>query len=636
MGQGWSSDLQDEWPELDSEIQLLHPMTHKLFDRFEVKAYGVLGYGDKGSGSKSKTKGAAAAPQTIYPGEKVDAVVVDCAEADFMCANQLRARSVSAASGSIYEWLSIDALPPEVHEHFDFRRNQDAEQRAKYHRYREGQYVIHAVGPVLRDVEQSIRDLTETYANVLAEFCSVLDAPSTPGEAAAPRTLRILPFSTVGLKSVQRLAGHQGRLFWSALAIALERLPTVLQRRLEGAKVEVCIYSSAELPLYQDALKAKRSLLASSSTLKLDKDLGRLPARTKEGYDWVRTANGPGDRLKRLAGASATLQAIWAKGYMLPNGKAVRLQYVDTMLQHTRLRYAEQRLDLSSAPGRVAARMIQLTSEGTVLDHALRLKAEGKQPAAINAASAYHIGGGVMTGGRHALEEAFCMSTTLVKSLQAAQRQQIDEHLAGVGAAGSSAAGIPSLDLHMHIPEDACVVSPVVDVFREGSDQGYAFRETPVQLCAVLSVAMYNRNSRVKDSPMDAPQPLEAYRSGVLKKFQAVLLAAIETGADALVVPDVGCGAFHNDPIEVGSLFGAALREAPLEGRLTDIVLCGSPEFNAAADNAFRGLAPPSKKDFAGGSGRPAGPPRGQAASSAPTASGRPSGDKDGANCAIS
>merc|ERR1719343_1342972 len=42
---------------------------------------------------------------------------------------------------------------------------------------------------------------------------------------------------------------------------------------------------------------------------------------------------------------------------------------------------------------------------------------EGRGVAVVSAASAYHCGGGFLTGGRHALEEAICTQTTLYQSL---------------------------------------------------------------------------------------------------------------------------------------------------------------------------------------------------------------------------
>jgi hypothetical protein len=35
----------------------------------------------------------------------------------------------------------------------------------------------------------------------------------------------------------------------------------------------------------------------------------------------------------------------------------------------------------------------------------------------VNAASAYHLGGGILTGGRHALEESWCAVSTLLKGM---------------------------------------------------------------------------------------------------------------------------------------------------------------------------------------------------------------------------
>ena len=59
---------------------------------------------------------------------------------------------------------------------------------------------------------------------------------------------------------------------------------------------------------------------------------------------------------------------------------------------------------------------------GTVLAVATKLARKGEKVAAVNAASAYHAGGGFTTGGRHALEEAMCMQSSLFLSLQKGMR----------------------------------------------------------------------------------------------------------------------------------------------------------------------------------------------------------------------
>ncbi|CAE8710479.1 unnamed protein product, partial [Polarella glacialis] len=136
---------------------------------------------------------------------------------------------------------------------------------------------------------------------------------------------------------------------------------------------------------------------------------------------------------------------------------------------------------------------------------------------------------------------------------------------------------------------DAVVVSPLVEIFRSGYTEGYAFLPESTVLCGVVSVAMYNKNPQVKDSPVDAPPDIKVYREGVRQKFRALIAGALDTGADVLVCPDIGCGVFENDPLVVGALFGEVLREDCFRGRLREVVLTGQFSFAEAAQIAFSG-----------------------------------------------
>lgn len=49
------------------------------------------------------------------------------------------------------------------------------------------------------------------------------------------------------------------------------------------------------------------------------------------------------------------------------------------------------------------------------------------------------------------------------------------------------------------------------------------------------------------------------YKKQLLQKWLAVLDAAHSCDASVLVVPDAGCGVFHNPPEDVGAAFGKAL-----------------------------------------------------------------------------
>lgn len=187
--------------------------------------------------------------------------------------------------------------------------------------------------------------------------------------------------------------------------------------------------------------------------------------------------------------------------------------------------------------GASAPSLVHDTEGKTVMDAAMSFTSERRRVVAVSAASAYHVGGAATSGGRHALEESWCTVSTLIKSLQKMQFK-----------APRSARQPPvGLEMVPYIPHDGCVVSPGVQIFREASDLGYAFKAEPVTL-DVCSVAMFNQNPRMNDCPQDAPRNFDDYCRQVKQKFQALLEAARDLNAEVLVCPDVGCGVFQNDP----------------------------------------------------------------------------------------
>ena len=159
----------------------------------------------------------------------------------------------------------------------------------------------------------------------------------------------------------------------------------------------------------------------------------------------------------------------------------------------------------------------------------------------VNAASAYHCGGGFSTGGRHALEEALCTSSTLRVSLQ--------EILASV----------ENVESEGYIPKNGVILTKGVEFFRGPTDDGYPFLDEP-WVADVISVAMPNLNSWVRDSPVDHFESKTEYENIILTKWRAVILASDQAKVEALCICDAGCGVFHNDAWTVGRLLGMTLR----------------------------------------------------------------------------
>jgi len=279
-------------------------------------------------------------------------------------------------------------------------------------------------------------------------------------------------------------------------------------------------------------------------------------------WAWIRSSNGARHRQARLEAGRSLRKAFKVGGYAVKCGgemNQVQFTRLTEMIAGTSVISLSS--NLPALPADPSLNTVYEYHSGSPIERAAELSIHGLKPAVLSAASAYHAGGGFTSGGRHALEEAFCMQSTLYPSL---------EKVLSVSKG------------QMHIPEDGAIVSPGVEIFRRGSDQGYPLHQTTVPIAAVVSVAMFNRNSKVRDAPVDAPDCSTTYERLTKDKLKVAAHGAVFANADAFIIPDVGCGVFENDPELLGTLAGEVLRD--YKGYFKKVVFTGKPQFcNAAA-----------------------------------------------------
>eukprot|EP00931_Biecheleriopsis_adriatica_P023344 TRINITY_DN14762_c2_g2_i1.p1 TRINITY_DN14762_c2_g2~~TRINITY_DN14762_c2_g2_i1.p1 ORF type:complete len:1192 (-),score=243.16 TRINITY_DN14762_c2_g2_i1:140-3634(-) len=418
--------------------------------------------------------------------------------------------------------------------------------------------------------------LAEGYRRVLEKY---LDS----GDKGAGLLLPPLPAIDHYSRPVQRAVSPQPLL--SAVALALAQSGCKYNALLKDVKVQLCPASGADADALRDALDLKVKAGTGQICLETtgEQSFGKLRKR-RDAYSWCRKDNDPEARLWRLEAFMMTQRAAGFGGYNLGT-EAVALRPVADLSAETQVCIAEgaasEPLDESQPSFElVRAQDMDPAPDGlTVMEVAAFLTTLGCRVAAVNAASAYQVGGGASTGGRHALEEAWCVSSTLYQSL--------------VSVEPMKEGGLPGY--RQHIPATGCIVSPKVQLFRECTDNGYGFCEQPPEIAGVVSVAMFNRNERVRDSPLDSPDQPAEYVCQTRAKLQAAVLAACETlEVDTLVIPDVGCGVFMNDPRIIGGCLGSVLRR--FQGRLKSlkkVVICGfRPEFAEACERALQGKDP--------------------------------------------
>eukprot|EP00435_Cladocopium_sp_Y103_P063260 s237_g24.t2 len=280
---------------------------------------------------------------------------------------------------------------------------------------------------------------------------------------------------------------------------------------------------------------------------------GRLPHEQgddgKRIYHWIRKSSHQSDREKRKAAAEHTREICKAGGYQFGD-EPVGLNHVQSMLEGTRIVW---RADAPpSASAEATAAEWHFGALNSLLETAGRLAKNGYHVIAVNAASAYHAGGGFQTGGRHALEESICMRSTLFESLEKAETLAKEQQVTAPSRCDPPR--FEGREWTCHIPETGCIVSPDVEVFRGCTDDGYPFYSArQVAKMTIISVAMPNRNAEVRDAPMDAPEGEEARQTLILQKFRTLLWSAysdlVQRGQGkkaALVIPDVGCGVYGN------------------------------------------------------------------------------------------
>eukprot|EP00418_Pyrodinium_bahamense_P083098 CAMPEP_0179055812 /NCGR_PEP_ID=MMETSP0796-20121207/23493_1 /TAXON_ID=73915 /ORGANISM="Pyrodinium bahamense, Strain pbaha01" /LENGTH=490 /DNA_ID=CAMNT_0020752475 /DNA_START=33 /DNA_END=1505 /DNA_ORIENTATION=+ len=309
---------------------------------------------------------------------------------------------------------------------------------------------------------------------------------------------------------------------------------------------------------------------------------GRLPHGSGGGYDWIRSANGPEDRSRRREAIEHTLSACEAGGFTL-DSQYVPLCGVKELQAQTQIVRAQEAQAAGNGSRTSATTAWFRHTPNSLVEVATERHRAGLAVALVSAGSAYSVGGGVLRGSRHALEESLCTRSTLFKSLSVAKnlarQQRVRPPATCVPACGPD--GAP---WECHIPEDGVVLSPGVEFFRGPTSDGYPFRCSAERVAAVVTVAMPNKSSKVKDAPVDTPAGRSEYLALLARKFAAVL-AAVRARASVLVVPDIGCGIFGNDPGDVGQAFGEAVNKG-FSQTFAEIHLVGQPAFMEAAESA--------------------------------------------------
>ncbi len=178
-----------------------------------------------------------------------------------------------------------------------------------------------------------------------------------------------------------------------------------------------------------------------------------------------------------------------------------------------------------TAPFKLSENLVKQTTIACVIDNS------SKHCVVLNFASAYHPGGGYLTGAR-AQEESLCRASGLYYTLREMTAFYEDNKRGGVEYT------------------DGMIYSQNVLVVRD--DRGNALKE-PIK-CDFLTVPAVNRN-KAKSIPREQTNLTMERRINKIVSFCA------ETDCEVAVLGAFGCGVFGNDRNEILPMFERAINK---------------------------------------------------------------------------
>lgn len=198
--------------------------------------------------------------------------------------------------------------------------------------------------------------------------------------------------------------------------------------------------------------------------------------------------------------------------------------------------------------------------ENLTLAAASRYVDAGKKTAVLNFANPVEPGGGVWRGA-NAQEEYLCRASNLYNCLSSRNAASFYAFHNGILEKNQFRS--------IFLASDRIVYSPRVTVFKvdqpgpEGMSQVYTnqWREVDVITCAA---PFFNNGEHMLANG-------DLYYL-FCRRIQNILEAAIDNGAEALILGAFGCGAFHNPPAVVADAFSNMLLRERYRNAFSDVV----------------------------------------------------------------
>ena len=283
-------------------------------------------------------------------------------------------------------------------------------------------------------------------------------------------------------------------------------------------------------------------------------DGGALP-HMNGSFEWIqKTSSGtqPEARRLRLEAAMWTSAACYLESYYF-DGNMKPLRVAD-LIQNTQLlnvqtfRGEGDRWESHGLPSQLSFHSKPFTE--VMMELALKTD---QSISMLLGADAFQVGGNFAKGGVVGVEEAMCIQSTLQMSLRRAAKLAERQ---GIGDTSDS-----------YIPEGGVILSPKVQIFRAGPEEGFRFLEEPFDVAAVVTVAM--------------PKSQQKEYQRTMEERIAASLEVAAGSSSILVITELGHGMAQHNPKKVGDIIASMLLSR-FQVAFSEVHFIGSETFLSA------------------------------------------------------
>lgn len=236
----------------------------------------------------------------------------------------------------------------------------------------------------------------------------------------------------------------------------------------------------------------------------------------------------------------ARLVAVFQDTLAMISENAALSESVRQSIFRTRFYPEEGKLSVSKNLGKQAK--VSVTNHRTFqAAELMSVRNPGKRIAVLNFASATSPGGGVKTGSA-AQEESLCRCSTLYPVLK---QEFLQEKYYGFHRFRRDS-----------LYTDSCIYTPGIQIIKSDENQPERLPEEKWMNVDVITCAAPNLRS-INSPHLDEEELYKLH----LRRGRKILDAAIDNGAEALVLGAFGCGAFRNDPQVVANAYAKLMEE---------------------------------------------------------------------------